>query len=341
MSVGLAGCVVPDGSGPGDGSGSAQGAIAFYVKDAPADDFSGVFVTFSRVDVHRSGDEEASTSPVPTSTSSSSPVSTPVATTNTTAATNTTTPTANATTPTNTTSPTTNTTAPSNTTTPTNTTAPATNTTEPSPSSGTTNATSPVTANSTSSSPTVSPTLASSPSATDDEDDDEGDEGESGDAGWFTIVNSTHTVDLKAFQGDARAFLGDADVPAGRYTQIRIYVDEAYGIDNGTRVNLTVPSGRLKIVHPWTVGEGETTNLTVDFNLERSVIETGNGEFRLKPVMKLLIERPAEADESSDEAEAVEEDPEDRGPDGDHGKKDKPDNTRRPTRTPGPPSDHP
>ncbi|HEX9816273.1 MAG TPA: DUF4382 domain-containing protein, partial [Candidatus Thermoplasmatota archaeon] len=48
-------------------------------------------------------------------------------------------------------------------------------------------------------------------------------------ASWVTIVDSTQTIDLKQFQGDARAFLGGSSVEAGKYTQIRIMVTDAYG----------------------------------------------------------------------------------------------------------------
>jgi uncharacterized protein DUF4382 len=218
---------------PSDGdSGSGTGHVAFFVKDAPSDDFSSVFVTFSRVEVHKAGDgnetdDNATASPSPSS----------------------------------------NTTAPTNSTAPVNTTAPA-------------NSTAP--ANTTA-------------SAADD----------AGESGWIVIVNSTQSVDLKAFQGDAKAFLGGSDIAAGKYTQIRIFVDRAWGVANGSEVNLSLPSGTLKIVRPWTVGAGENTTLVVDFELDKSIHLTGNGKYQLKPVMKLAIEKGSDEAEAGDESETA------------------------------------
>jgi hypothetical protein len=115
---------------------------------------------------------------------------------------------------------------------------------------------------------------------------------------WKVIVNSTTTVDLLNFTGDASAFLGEANITTGKYTQIRITVDEAWGLlkADGSRVNLTIPSGKLKIVSSWTVEAGKTTVLTVDFLLDKSIHKTGNGEWKLKPVLKLITEKSERKD---------------------------------------------
>ncbi len=114
---------------------------------------------------------------------------------------------------------------------------------------------------------------------------------DSNDASWVTIVDTTKTIDLKQFQGDARAFLGESPVEAGKYTQIRIYVTDSYGEDlDGKRVNVTLSSGVLKIVRPWTVEDGKTMTLVVDFDLEKSLSKQGQDGYRLKPVLKLTVE---------------------------------------------------
>lgn len=97
---------------------------------------------------------------------------------------------------------------------------------------------------------------------------------------WLTAFNGTRSVDLLRFnETGAKAFLGAADVPVGRYTQIRVNVTEAYGIDeNGTRSNITVSSGTAKIVRPWTVSaNGTTAQVTIDLNLDRSLHKQGGG----------------------------------------------------------------
>lgn len=244
----LAGCVMPP---PGDdGTEGGEGQVSFFVKDAPSDDFSSVFVTFTQVEVHLAGGEDDEDDEDEDDNATESP------------------------------SPSTNTTAPSNTTNPTNTTSP-TNTTVP------TNSTSP-----------TNSTVEADEESDDEDDNETDDEDGSGENRWIVIVNSTQTVDLKAFQGDARMFLGGSDVPAGRYTQIRIHVDRAYGVMNGTEVNITVSSGTLKIVRPWTVEAGAETQLTVDFELDKSIHKTGKG-YRLTPVMKLSVDHgPAESEDT-------------------------------------------
>lgn len=43
----------------------------------------------------------------------------------------------------------------------------------------------------------------------------------------------------------------------------------------------------IKLIHPFEIIEGETTELTIDFDAEKSIIKTGNGEYKLKPVIKV------------------------------------------------------
>lgn len=109
--------------------------------------------------------------------------------------------------------------------------------------------------------------------------------------GWILLVNETHTVDLKLFQGDERSFLGATSLPAGDYAQIRIWLSDAFGIrTNGTRENITVSSSRLVIMEPWSVQAGKETQLTVDFDLNESLREAPDGRFLLRPVVTLLVD---------------------------------------------------
>ena len=151
------------------------------------------------------------------------------------------------------------------------------------------------------------------------------------DAGWITIVDTTKTIDLKQFQGDARAFLGESTIEAGKYTQIRIMVTEAYGENQtGARVNITLSSGVLKIVRPWTVADGEETTLTVDFDLDKSLSKGGKDGYRMKPVLKLTVENGKDdGAEESDATAADETDGADEGKGRDENRT-KPSNTRKP-----------
>lgn len=131
------------------------------------------------------------------------------------------------------------------------------------------------------------------------EDHDSPDDGE---GSWVTIVNESLTIDLKKFTGNDSALLGGLDVAPGTYNKVRLYVDSAYGIRNGTEVNVTVPSGVLKIKYRWTVVAGEATVFTVDFDLTRSLVKLPDGTYILKPHLKIDVDRK-DRDEDRKDAE--------------------------------------
>lgn len=140
----------------------------------------------------------------------------------------------------------------------------------------------------------------------DNETDDDG-----GD--WVTVFeNETGVdVDLLNTSGARAAFLGEADLTAGRYTQIRITVEEAYGIDaDGGRHDFAVSSGTLKVVRSFDVESGQETRIVLDFDLDRSLHETGHGDWRMTPVIGKThvdeVEDEESGEESSEEGEVEE-----------------------------------
>ena len=93
---------------------------------------------------------------------------------------------------------------------------------------------------------------------------------------WQTVNLTQRTVDLAAVQ-DVPQLLGNATLQAGTYTQLRIVVQSAQGVmTNGTQVNFTVPSGELMTADAFNVSVGQTTSLTVDIDLARSIVDAGN-----------------------------------------------------------------
>lgn len=126
-------------------------------------------------------------------------------------------------------------------------------------------------------------------------------------AGWITIFeNATgQDIDLLAASGDSAAFLGEADLDAGKYTQIRIIVQRAYGVDSeGNETEFTVSSGTVKVVGNFEVGGGEETQVTIDFDLDRSIKEQGNGNWRMTPVVgKTIVTQVADEESGEDVAE--------------------------------------
>ena len=122
--------------------------------------------------------------------------------------------------------------------------------------------------------------------ATSDNQTPEADEDQSG---WATleIGEGASTFDLLQIQGIDQ-FFADGQVTAGKYTQVRLIVDQVeVSLGGKDPVPARIPSGALKLVSPFDVVAGETISLVLDFDAEKSVIVTGSGEIIFKPVVKI------------------------------------------------------
>ncbi|MDD1672743.1 MAG: DUF4382 domain-containing protein [Methanomicrobiales archaeon] len=107
--------------------------------------------------------------------------------------------------------------------------------------------------------------------------------------GWTVVVNQTQTVNLMNLTNVSQV-LGQKTMDAGRYTQIRLKIDSGTITVNGTDYNLTVPSGVLKLNRGFVLEPDKTLRLTLDFNVERSIIRTGTNQYKLEPVIAVLSE---------------------------------------------------
>ena len=83
-------------------------------------------------------------------------------------------------------------------------------------------------------------------------------------------------------------------VDEGRYTTIRLDIEEVKikVVDEEDYHYAKVPSEKIKLVGTFVVPENGVTEVTLDFNGEKSVLVTGNGEYHFKPVIKLLASEP-------------------------------------------------
>jgi uncharacterized protein DUF4382 len=124
------------------------------------------------------------------------------------------------------------------------------------------------------------------------------------DATWATIPfaasATTRTCDLKKLQ-TAQDVLGTGPLATGHYTMVRlvvtsavIYFDNAATGDAcaptiaapaGRSANVTIPSGEVKLNREFDVSSGTTTTMLLDFDGDKSVRETGNGQFMMSPVI--------------------------------------------------------
>lgn len=109
-------------------------------------------------------------------------------------------------------------------------------------------------------------------------------------------LDEPNSVDLLEQQnGNSELLLDEVEVAAGEYDWIRLGVNAGPNATfitiDGNQSELDVPSGQntgLKLVSGFTVTQGNPADLTIDFDLRKSIIETGNGNFKLRPALRLI-----------------------------------------------------
>ena len=111
-------------------------------------------------------------------------------------------------------------------------------------------------------------------------------------AGGRFIINNTPAVyDLLQLRNGAQVVLGDTTLPPGQYEQIRLIIGDGSNVRvDGTTHPLEVPSGPqtgVKLNHTITILPDALYELTLDFDAARSIVVTGNGRYKLKPVVRM------------------------------------------------------
>jgi hypothetical protein len=110
-------------------------------------------------------------------------------------------------------------------------------------------------------------------------------------SGWFVINNNSATYDLLLLRNGASVVLGDHPLDAGRYTQIRLIIGTGSNVVvDGVTYPLEIPSGEqtgVKLNHSFVIEDGLLYELLLDFDAERSIVVTGNGQYKLKPVIRV------------------------------------------------------
>ena len=108
---------------------------------------------------------------------------------------------------------------------------------------------------------------------------------------WETVVVGPETFDLMALTG-VEGVLGESSLPVGRYTQVRLNVLDVQIERDGELLEAEVPSGVLKLVGTFKLEEEVSTIITIDFDVEKSLVARGNGSYLFKPVVKLITREP-------------------------------------------------
>ena len=100
--------------------------------------------------------------------------------------------------------------------------------------------------------------------------------------------------------------LGETPLAAGHYTQLRLVLDKNNGNqpsanwivlegqdpnNSNNRIPLDTPSAiqsGIKLIHQFTVNSGQRVDLLLDFDACKSIVQTGNGTYKLKPVINVI-----------------------------------------------------
>jgi hypothetical protein len=132
------------------------------------------------------------------------------------------------------------------------------------------------------------------------------------DGAWMTLPfvggASTRTCDLKRLVA-ATDVLGTAPLTAGHYTQLRLTVSSATIYKTTTTtgavcsplptlsstptkpevgISVDVSSGTLKLNREFDVPAGGATTILLDFDGDKSVHQTGNGKYKMTPVIGVV-----------------------------------------------------
>lgn len=131
-------------------------------------------------------------------------------------------------------------------------------------------------------------------------------------AGWKDItLDPPRTINLLALNDPTQGnlgldYLGETQLSAGHYTQLRLVLDENQGNqptanwivlegnnpnDVNNRIALETPSAirsGIKLIHQFTVNSGQRGDLLLDFDACHSIVQTGSNRYKLKPVIKVI-----------------------------------------------------
>lgn len=113
--------------------------------------------------------------------------------------------------------------------------------------------------------------------------------------GWISLANVNRGVyDVLKLVNDKDTMLANAELNSGRIQQIRLILGtENYVKIDGQMIKLQTPSAQqsgLKINIHQDINEGVLYKMLLDFDASRSIVQTGNGKYILKPVIRATLQ---------------------------------------------------
>jgi hypothetical protein len=116
--------------------------------------------------------------------------------------------------------------------------------------------------------------------------------------GWITVLYDSlpveqRTFDLMELVNGVFVTLGEIELEAGTYTQVRVMIESATLVVDGEPQTLIIPSGAqtgLKLVGGFKIDPGVINEFTLDFDVAKSLHEAppGSGRYILRPTIRLV-----------------------------------------------------
>jgi len=126
-------------------------------------------------------------------------------------------------------------------------------------------------------------------------DADSTDDGKDDESGWSVISTDTMMVDLLTLTDGNAVSIADTLLPAGRYTQVRLILGgENTVVVDGVEHDLDIPSSMntgIKLNHGFTIESDALYQATLDFDADKSIHMTGNGQYKMNPVIRIIVDQ--------------------------------------------------
>jgi hypothetical protein len=112
--------------------------------------------------------------------------------------------------------------------------------------------------------------------------------------GWKPLEVDPEVLNVLDLTNGVEKMIGELELPAGQISQIRLILGDDNTLKIGEQIyNLGTPSAQqsgLKLQVHETLLEGVTYKIVLDFDVAKSVLQTGAGAYKLKPVIRTITE---------------------------------------------------
>lgn len=114
-----------------------------------------------------------------------------------------------------------------------------------------------------------------------------------GSAKTVAVFDTPKTFNLMDYQNGETYALGEGEIDAGIYNELRLVLDESSHVEfeDGSTEPLQLPSGMAsgyKIMGDYQIDANGRSNMVVDVDLRKALVKTGNGQYILRPTARLV-----------------------------------------------------